>query len=121
MALWQLYTTAQERRRSRRQREPQLEPEVSAQVAYYVKHHGYHYEEHRVVTKDGFVLPLFRIRARDSDRVGRPVILQHGLFMSSGVFVTNERDSLAFYLADRGCVAEAGIEGKDKERKGHKK
>ena len=33
---------------------------------------------------------------------GHPVLLMHGLFMSAGVFVTNEEQSLAFYLADLG-------------------
>lgn len=58
----------------------------------------------QVVTKDGFVLVMERVRsATPSQLPSSPVILQHGLFMSSGVFVCNERDSVAFALADSGC------------------
>jgi len=54
-----------------------------------------------VVTKDGFILVMHRIRSKNRDhRPMKPIILQHGLFQSSGIFVANEKESLAFYLAD---------------------
>jgi lysosomal acid lipase/cholesteryl ester hydrolase len=37
-------------------------------------------EEHKVITKDGYILVFFCIpHARNSSKPGRPVFLQHGL------------------------------------------
>jgi hypothetical protein len=77
---------------------------ASNDVAYYAAHWGYTCTRHRAVTADGFVLELFRVGRTDVAPRRRAVVLQHGLFMSPGIFVTNERDSLAFLLADLGCV-----------------
>jgi len=75
---------------------------ASNDVAYYARRYGYACERHRAVTKDGFVLEIFRINRADVQARRRAVVLQHGLFMSSGIFVTNEEESLAFVLADLG-------------------
>jgi len=77
---------------------------ASSDVAYYARRYGYACERHRAVTKDGFVLELFRITRADVPARRRAVVLQHGLFMSPGIFVTNEEESLAFVLADLGCA-----------------
>lgn len=39
---------------------------------------------------------------KSSSSLGEPILLQHGLFQSSGIFLTNENDSLAFVLANEG-------------------
>jgi len=87
---------------------------VSNTVSYYVQRHGYQFEEHKISTNDGFILILQRILPKQQSTLNgnvepnnekelrHPVILQHGLFQSSGVFVTNEENSLAFYLVDHG-------------------
>ncbi len=61
-------------------------------------------ESYLARTKDGFLLPMERICRPDvvHRRSRHPVLLMHGLFQSSGIFVCNEEHSLAFYLASRG-------------------
>ncbi|CAF4868088.1 unnamed protein product, partial [Rotaria sp. Silwood2] len=41
---------------------------------------GYPCEEHKVITNDGYILGIFRIRhgRNSSSLTGRPVLLQHG-------------------------------------------
>ncbi|TPX36735.1 hypothetical protein SmJEL517_g01161 [Synchytrium microbalum] len=79
---------------------------ISTSVEYYATFHGYECDTHRATTLDGFSLLLHRIRAKSSTSASSPrketILLVHGLFQSSGVFVTNGRGSLAFYLADLG-------------------
>lgn len=72
---------------------------------HYAEKHGFTFDEHDCKTEDGFILRMHRIQKAGTQTGGEPkhpVILQHGLFQSSGIFVTNEADSLAFYLASRG-------------------
>lgn len=64
-----------------------------------------------MVTQDGFILQLQHVfKAQkgpntdpqsDSNKL-YPVIMCHGLMQCSSVFVVNEDDSLAFYLAEQG-------------------
>eukprot|EP00826_Nyctotherus_ovalis_P011870 TRINITY_DN13093_c0_g2_i2.p1 TRINITY_DN13093_c0_g2~~TRINITY_DN13093_c0_g2_i2.p1 ORF type:complete len:365 (+),score=73.25 TRINITY_DN13093_c0_g2_i2:84-1178(+) len=61
--------------------------------------HGYLYENHTVITHDGFHLTLFRIVSR-SDKP--PILMQSGQFSSANTFVGNGKSSAAFYLANRG-------------------
>jgi lysosomal acid lipase/cholesteryl ester hydrolase len=66
--------------------------------------YGFIFEEHTIVTEDHFILRMHRIykEGEQSKPTFSPVIVQHGLFQSSGIFVLNEEDSLAFYLAEQG-------------------
>jgi len=82
-----------------------LNERVVPHIDYYVHLHGLHYERHRAVTADGFVLYLHRIRAHETVAAGagaRPVVMQHGLFMDPGMYVVNEEESMAFSLANEG-------------------
>ncbi|KAM5535385.1 hypothetical protein V8D89_010907, partial [Ganoderma adspersum] len=73
---------------------------------------GYEYEEHVVLTKDGYLLGLHRLPAKkteDREHVGsstcKPVVyLHHGLLMNSEVWIclTNPERSLAFTLVELG-------------------
>lgn len=65
---------------------------------------GYTLETHEVITRDGYVLTNFRIpNGIDRKPGGPPVILWHGISLSSTCWVVNGRDqSLAFILADLG-------------------
>ncbi|KAL2914030.1 hypothetical protein HK105_206475 [Polyrhizophydium stewartii] len=78
---------------------------------YYIAFHGYAYEKHCVATPDGFIVELVRIvrkpntasQAAPANAFSKgPVLLVHGLFQCSGVFVTSGPNSLAFYLAESG-------------------
>lgn len=80
--------------------------------------HGYVLEKHTVATSDGFLLSLFRMvpsatngnraatgKGKNKGKGKGPVLLLHGLFQTSMPFLFNQReDSLAFVLADNGCV-----------------
>jgi len=61
-------------------------------------------EERHTITRDGFILTLQRVRKPGIPvhELKDPVLLVHGLFQCSGVFICDESQSLAFYLADRG-------------------
>ncbi|XP_039409835.1 lysosomal acid lipase/cholesteryl ester hydrolase-like [Corvus cornix cornix] len=96
-------------------------PEVSMDVGEIVRYHGYPYEEHEVVTDDGYYLTLQRIphgrdnperfsishgaEAQASSMFCLPpkavVLLQHGLVLEGSNWVTNlPNTSLGFILAD---------------------
>lgn len=71
--------------------------------------YGFQFEEHKFHTGDGFLLHMHRIYKKEfqqsksnNNHLFEPIILQHGLFQSSGIFITNEEKSLAFYLASQG-------------------
>ncbi|XP_052178528.1 triacylglycerol lipase 2-like [Diospyros lotus] len=70
-----------------------------------VETQGYPCEEHKVETKDGYILSMQRIPAtRSGDKPNNgPVLLQHGLFIDAASWLLNSPEqSLAFILADSG-------------------
>ncbi|KAL3509965.1 hypothetical protein ACH5RR_029366 [Cinchona calisaya] len=70
-----------------------------------VEKQGYACEEHKVTTKDGYILSLQRIPEGRSGKSPNkiPVLLQHGLLMDAVSWMINSPDeSLAFILADNG-------------------
>jgi lysosomal acid lipase/cholesteryl ester hydrolase len=82
-------------------------------VPYYAESCGFGAEEQTVETDDGYFLRVHKIvsprhdtKRGSSNAVGGgfPVLIMHGLFQTSGSFVTSEERSLAFWLADKGCV-----------------
>lgn len=78
-------------------------------VRYYAKQCGFEIINETVETQDGYYLRMHRVicperaKERHSDgKGGFPVLIMHGLFQSSGSFVTSEERSLAFWLARHG-------------------
>ncbi|CAH1395539.1 unnamed protein product [Nezara viridula] len=66
---------------------------------------GYPFEEHEVVTEDGYILSLHRIPygKNNKGKIGRPVIVQHGILASSACWVISRPDqALGFIMADYG-------------------
>ncbi|XP_004136959.1 triacylglycerol lipase 1 [Cucumis sativus] len=67
---------------------------------------GYPCAEHKIQTKDGFLLGLQRVSSRDGElekQKGPPILLLHGLFMAGdGWFLNSARQSLGFILPDNG-------------------
>ncbi|CAG9762366.1 unnamed protein product [Ceutorhynchus assimilis] len=75
-------------------------------VAPEIIHHlGYPVQTYRIVTRDGYILTLFRI-PNDSQRnphaKKHPVYLQHGLVATCNNFLALQKDSLAFVLWEAG-------------------
>ncbi len=74
--------------------------------------YGYSYEEHVVLTKDGYLLGLHRLPSRKGEKkkrpgttTGKPVVyLHHGLLMNSEVWVchTDPDRSLPLVLVENG-------------------
>ncbi|XP_068633502.1 lipase 1-like [Battus philenor] len=60
--------------------------------------YGYITEEYDVVTEDGYILRLFRIKGERK----RPILLMHGIFDSSDTWILRGNTSLAITLADKG-------------------
>ncbi|XP_054818021.1 triacylglycerol lipase 2-like [Prosopis cineraria] len=70
-----------------------------------VETQGYTCEEHKVTTKDGYILSLQRIpEGRSGKKADKPpVLLQHGLFVDAVSWLLSSPDeSLAFILSDNG-------------------
>ena len=83
--------------------------ELVKDVKYYAKSCGYQIIDQEVVTEDGYKLRVHKVIAPShanklhaDGKGGFPVIIQHGLFQTSGSFVTSEERSLAFWLAEQG-------------------
>ncbi|KAI3482036.1 hypothetical protein L1887_55351 [Cichorium endivia] len=86
-------------------------------VRYYAAQCGFEIRNETVETQDGYFLRMNRIidpqttHLKHSDgRGGFPVLIMHGLFQSSGSFVTSEERSLAFWLARHGGYQETGYD-----------
>ena len=65
--------------------------------------YGYYSEEHTVVTEDGYMLTIFRMNSKRCLKKMRrpPVILMHGLLLSSDAWLDAGPDAgMAFLLAD---------------------
>ncbi|KAK0522178.1 hypothetical protein OC834_006378 [Tilletia horrida] len=78
-------------------------------VRYYASTCGFEIVNEQVETEDGFYLRVNRIIDKEAQlgrhadgKGGFPVLIMHGLFQSSGSFVTSEERSLAFWLARHG-------------------
>lgn len=55
-----------------------------------IRHYGYDAEKHTVVTDDDYVLTVFRCNAKKfANKKRKPVIIQHGLLISSDDFCIN--------------------------------
>lgn len=67
---------------------------------------GYILEDHHVITSDGYVLMLHRLRSEQEQKPPESrmsILLQHGLYQSSMLFLVNQKQhSLAFLLVDSG-------------------
>jgi pimeloyl-ACP methyl ester carboxylesterase len=88
------------------QQAPIPDPDCFYNITQMIQSKGYPYEQHKVITSDGYILGVFRIphgRNSPSGTPGRPVLLQHGLLDSATSWVMNFPDqSLGYILADAG-------------------
>ncbi|CAH1402322.1 unnamed protein product [Nezara viridula] len=78
---------------------------LGASVESLVRSQGYPFEQHSVVTEDGYILTLHRIPygKNHTGMIGRPILLQHGILCSSAGWLLSRPDkALGFILADQG-------------------
>lgn len=73
----------------------------------YARAIGMDIEDETVETEDGYQLKVHKVidpdaRKHSDGKGGFPVLILHGLFQSSGSFITSEERSLAFWLAKQG-------------------
>lgn len=75
---------------------------------YYARSCGFDIIDEQVETLDGYFLRIHHVKCLNKDEsipdIGRgyPILIMHGLFQSSGSFITSEDRSLAFWFAQRG-------------------
>ncbi|KAB0799466.1 hypothetical protein PPYR_07346 [Photinus pyralis] len=80
-------------------------PDYKLEVPDIVKRNGYPLEQYEVTTDDGYILTLFRIpygKVPSTHKIRKPVFLQHGMTLNSGIYVNVGNKSLAYILADAG-------------------
>eukprot|EP00826_Nyctotherus_ovalis_P011088 TRINITY_DN12893_c0_g1_i15.p1 TRINITY_DN12893_c0_g1~~TRINITY_DN12893_c0_g1_i15.p1 ORF type:complete len:427 (+),score=49.80 TRINITY_DN12893_c0_g1_i15:26-1306(+) len=76
--------------------------DASKTISEYVEGNGFKFEEHKVVTEDGYILTLWRIH-RNKTSNGPPVILQHGVIDAGFTFLLSGANRcLALYLGRKG-------------------
>jgi lysosomal acid lipase/cholesteryl ester hydrolase len=80
---------------------------VSRHPRDYARAIGMDIEDQTIETEDGYYLKVHRIidpdaRKHSDGKGGYPVLILHGLFQSSGSFITSEDRSMAFWLAKQG-------------------
>jgi hypothetical protein len=58
-----------------------------------IEHRGFIYEEHEIITEDGYILTAFRVPGKRSEKKGevlrQPVIMKHGLVDDGGTWFFN--------------------------------
>ncbi|KAF5291044.1 hypothetical protein FQA39_LY14477 [Lamprigera yunnana] len=80
-------------------------PEFLLEVPEIVRRKGYPLEEYPVTTEDGYTLTVFRIphgKESKGKKKRKPIFLQHGMTLNSGIYVNIGNKSLAYILADAG-------------------
>ncbi|GJJ07797.1 hypothetical protein Clacol_002002 [Clathrus columnatus] len=80
---------------------------VVKQVYAYAQAVNFEIIDEQVETADGYFLRVHRIvnprhKPSQHGKGGFPVLILHGLFQSSGSFITSEERSLAFWLSEQG-------------------
>jgi len=85
---------------------PPPDPDCLYNITQMIQSKGYPWEEHKVITPDGYILGVYRIphgRNAPSGTPGKPILLQHGLLDSGTTWVMNfAEQSLGYILADAG-------------------
>lgn len=79
-------------------RDPRPNEDMFLTVNQITRKNGYNLEEHFVTTDDGYILRLFRLHNN-----GPPVLLMHGILLSSDdFFIAGPESALAYWLSNKG-------------------
>ena len=81
------------------------ETDVYKSPAEYLLSYGYNFEEHKVMTPDGYILTLWRIPKKLNERRTRrpPILLQHGVIDNSFSWLFKSiKQNLPIMLVDQG-------------------
>lgn len=79
---------------------------ITKDLSYYARALGLNLEEYSITTDDGHILTLHRVvdpndLPQDRDRK-KPILLQHGLLLCSGAWLSPGQNSLPFYFMEQG-------------------
>lgn len=76
--------------------------DASKTISEFVTEQGYEFEEHKVETKDGYILTVWRLYKKNLLRKQPPVILQHGVLENGfSFFVQGPQKNLPMFLVKR--------------------
>lgn len=79
---------------------------ITKNLRYYAQCLDLDLEEYSIITKDGYVLTLHRLidpKESIADRQAKqPILLQHGLLLCSGAWLTPGKNSLPYYFWEQG-------------------
>lgn len=76
---------------------------IPRNVTSLISYHGYTFEEHEVITSDGYILTLHRIPSNNTESNQVPVLLGQCLSGSAAMWAYGPKNrSLAYKLADQG-------------------
>lgn len=78
------------------------DPDIKRTIQEIVQAYGCLFEEHTVVTSDGYHLKMFRINYQSVSADKKPVLVQHGLFADADTWCIHRDASMAFKLAKAG-------------------
>lgn len=77
---------------------------ITPDPVYYANQAGFDIQNQMIYTNDGYQLLVNKVINPSHDRNKKlyPILILHGLFQSSGSFITSEERSLAFWLSTQG-------------------
>ena len=76
---------------------------IPRNVTSLITYHGYNFEEHEVITSDGYILTIHRIPPSNNTKLKLPVLLGQCLSGSAAMWTYGPKNrSLAYKLADQG-------------------